>query len=147
MKTIIFISALLLFVQNAVAIGDVSSEYLVKDSVSWDGSPYEYVKGTPQITVQKININPGDNSLSLAVHCHTIPLAAYVLKGSVQVVRLSGENTTFRAGEAFIEVMNIWHKGIFTEETELIVFYAGIKGVDLAIKKDAQSSAGACKLT
>ena len=147
MKTIIVISTLLLFVQDALAVGDVSSAYLVRGSVSWDGSAYEYVKGKPEITVQKINISPGDNTLSLSAHCHPFPLAAYVSKGSLRVVRLSGESSDFQAGDAFIEVMDIWHKGIFTEDTELIVFYAGVEGVDLSIKKDADTSGGACKLS
>ena len=55
------------------------------------------------------------------------------------MVNSSGENKLFQAGDAFIEVMNKWHKGIFVEDTELIVFYAGQKGVALSVKKDGSS--------
>ncbi len=100
---------------------------------------FEYAKGKPEITIQKVDISTGSEEVSLAVLCHTIPLAAYVLKGSVKVINSSGENRLFRAGDAFIEVMNRWHKGVFVEDTELIVFYAGQKGVPLSVKKDGGS--------
>ena len=140
MKVILVVaSGLMLFMQNTAAAGEVSSSILVNESVSWDGGAFEYAKGKPEITIQKLDISTGSEEVSLAVHCHTIPLAAYVLKGSVKVVNSSGENRLFRAGDAFIEVMNKWHKGVFVEDTELIVFYAGQKGVTLSVKKDGGS--------
>ena len=140
MKYILFvISGFLLFMQYTTAASEVSSNILVNESVSWDGGTFEYAKGKPEMTIQKIDISTGSEEVSLAVHCHTIPLAAYVLKGSVKVVNASGENRLFQAGDAFIEVMNKWHKGVFVEDTELIVFYAGQKGVTLSVKKDSSS--------
>ncbi len=141
MKTIIVIvGCLLLFMQNTTVASEVSSSILVSGPVSWDGGSFEYAKGKPEITIQKIDISTGSEEVSLSVHCHTIPLAAYVLKGSVKVVKPSGENKLFTAGDAFIEVMNKWHKGVFVEDTELIVFYAGKNGVALSVKKDSGSS-------
>ncbi len=148
MKIILVIvsGVLLLLIQNTTAAGEISSTILVNESVSWDGGTFKYVKGTPKITIQKINISTGSKEVSLAVHCHTIPLAAYVLKGSVKVVKPSGENKLFKEGDAFIEVMNKWHKGVFVEDTELIVFYAGEKGVPLSVKEDGSSPLSkACK--
>ena len=140
MKIIFFVSSLLLlFGQNILAIEDVSSSYLIKDSTSWDGNTFEYAKGKPEITIQKIDISPKNKPVSLAIHCHTSPVAAYVLKGSVEVMKPSGEYKLFKAGDAFIEVMNEWHKGIFTEDTELIVFYAGEKNIPLSFKQDDKS--------
>lgn len=140
MKIILGImTGLLIFVQSTIAIGEVSSTILVNESVSWDGGTFEYAKGNPELTVQKIDISAGSEEVSLAVHCHPIPLAAYVLKGSVKVVKPSGENKVFKSGEAFIEVMNEWHKGIFVEDTVLIVFYAGKKNVALSVKNDSSS--------
>ena len=148
MKTIFLVSTLLLlFGQNILAIEAVSSSYLIKESTSWDGSAFEYAKGKPEITIQKIDIRPeGNKAVSLAIHCHTSPVAAYVLKGSVQVIKPSGEHKLFKEGDAFIEVMNEWHKGIFTEDTELIVFYAGEKDIPLSFKQEAKSPLSkACK--
>ena len=137
---LVIVGWLLLPIQNTTAASEVSSSVLVSESVSWDGGSFEYAKDKPEITIQKIKISTGSEEVSLAVHCHTIPLAAYVLKGSVKVVKPSGENKIFKAGDAFIEVMNKWHKGVFVEDTELIVFYAGNNGVDLSVKKDSSSS-------
>jgi len=143
---LVIISGVLLFIQNTIAVGEISSTILVNESVSWDGGTFKYVKGKPEITIQKISIGTGSKEVSLAVHCHTVPLAAYVLKGSVKVVKPSGENKLFKAGDAFIEVMNKWHKGVFVEDTELIVFYAGEKGVPLSMGEDGSSSLSkACK--
>ena len=140
MKVIlVFSSGLLLFMQNTTAAGEISTNTLVNESVSWDGGAFDYAKGKPEITIQKIDISTGSEEVLLVVHCHPIPIAAYVLKGSVKVVTSSGENKLFQAGDAFIEVMNKWHKGIFVEATELIVFYAGQKGVALSVKKDGSS--------
>ena len=75
-----------------------------------------------------------------------MPLSDYVLKGSVTVVTAAGKSRLFKTGEAFIEVSNTWHKGIFNEDTELLVFYAGKKGVPLAVKQgDSSPFAKECK--
>ncbi len=140
MKTILItVGWLLLFMQSSAVASDVSSNILVSGSASWDGGSIEYEKGKLEITIQKIEISTGNEEVSLAVHCHTIPLAAYVSKGSVRVVKPSGENKLFKAGDAFIEVMNKWHKGVFVEDTELIVFYAGKNGVALSVKEGSGS--------
>ena len=140
MKVIlVFASGLLLFMQNTTAAGEISTNTLVNESVSWDGGAFEYAKDKPEITIQKIDISTGSEEVLLVVHCHPIPIAAYVLKGSVKVVNSSGENKLFQAGDAFIELMNKWHKGIFVEDRELIVFYAGQKGVALSVKQDGSS--------
>ncbi len=140
-KTILVtIGWLLLITQNVTVASEVSSSILVSAPVSWDGGSFEYEIEKPEITVQKIVISTGNEEVSLALHCHTMPLAAYVLRGSVKVVKLSGESKLFNSGEAFIEVMNKWHKGVIVEDTELIVFYAGNKGEALSVKKDGGSS-------
>jgi len=137
MKYSLFITCwLFLFMQDAIAADKVTSHILVNDSKSWDGGVFEYPEGKPKITIQKIDVKTNGKELSLVIHCHTMPLAAYVLKGSVKVIKTSGEDRLFKAGDAFIEVVETWHKGTFTEDTELIVFYAGKVGVPLSIKPE-----------
>jgi quercetin dioxygenase-like cupin family protein len=122
----------------------VTSEILVTDSISWDGGDFEYSTGEPKITIQRISVSPGGQALTLPVHCHPMPLAAYVLKGGVTVVKLSGQTEHFKSGDAFIEVMETWHQGVFTEDSELLVFYAGTVDVPLSVTQgtDAGSSTG-----
>lgn len=122
-----------------VPAGEVKSEILSQGATSWDGGGFAYPSGMPQLVVQKITVDTGDAEYALAVHCHVIPLAAYVLHGSVIVVKPSGERREFRAGEAFIEVVNKWHKGVFREDTQLLVFYAGSDVVPLSFKPETQS--------
>lgn len=136
MKIIILsLSLLLILTQNNAAANEVTSSILAKGIMSWDKGLLEYGKGKPEMTIQKINIAANDQEVSLAMHCHNMPLAAFVLKGSVKVIKPNGDSQFFKQGSAFIEVMNQWHKGVFVENTELIVFYAGIKGTALSVKK------------
>jgi quercetin dioxygenase-like cupin family protein len=117
----------------------------VEGSVSWDGEGFAYGQGRARISVRRLVVSPGTHDLSLAYHCHPEPLAAYVAKGAVKVVKPSGESAVFKTGDAFIEVMNQWHKGVFTEPTELVVFYAGTEGTPLTIRQhDASAPENDC---
>ena len=129
----------LLFSLNTAIANEVTADILIKGSKSWDGGVISYPKGQAELIVQKIVISPNDKEVSLAMHCHTIPLAAYVTRGSLKVVKANGEEKIFKAGDAFIEVMKSWHKGVFTEEAELIVFYAGKEGAPVSTKKDGSA--------
>ena len=145
----IFLITLALFLMqtgSSLAGEKVTSEILVSDSISWDGGDFEYSAGDPKITMQRIRVSPGSEALTLPVHCHPVPLAAYVLKGGVTVVKDSGQTEHFKSGDAFIEVMATWHQGIFSEDSELLVFYAGTVDAPLSIKPgtDAGSTSG-CK--
>ena len=136
---------LILFFNKTYADVDVSSEILVQWTTSWDGSAYSYPSGIPQITIQKINIKTDDGSLTLPLHCHPMPIAAVVISGAVQVVKKSGQSKQFSAGDAFIEVSEAWHRGVVTEDTKLLVFYAGAVGEPLMIgQNDPLENTPAC---
>ena len=137
MKYYLTVAAWLLMFAQGIATAGVTAEILAQGATGWDGGAITYPKNNPEMTVQKISITTDGQEVVLPIHCHTIPLAAYVLTGSVKVIKTSGEEKLFKAGDAFIEVMKSWHKGIFTEDTELLVFYAGEKGVPLSVKQDA----------
>jgi len=119
--------------ESPVAVQTLSAE-----STSWDKSSFTYPVGNPKISIQKITVTPphGKKEFALSNHCHLMPLAAYVTKGSVKVVKKDGESKTFNTGDAFIEVSKLWHKGVFTEPSELIVFYAGNDQLPLSVKND-----------
>lgn len=118
----------------------VQSNILTANSVSWDNGAFQYPTGEANIIVQIIKVFPHGKALSLSIHCHLMPLAAYVLKGAVKVVKPSGETKTFKEGDAFIEVMNKWHKGVFEKNTELVVFYAGNDALPLSVNEDGDPS-------
>lgn len=111
----------------------VTIDVLTKDSSSWDGNKIAYGQGPAEISVVKIHIPAG---VILPLHCHPTPLAAYMTKGLLEVSKKSGKKVTFKAGDAFIEVMNSWHSGRSVGgDAELIAFYAGTKGIPLSVKE------------
>jgi len=133
-----------LFGQSALADEKITVETLAADTRSWDGSVFQYPEGGAEITVAKLSLPSGTK---LPLHCHPEPMAAYVLKGEIEVTNASGQTKSFKKGDAFIEVMNRWHKGsVKGKDTQLIVFYAGKKNQPLSISKDGDSSlAGRCE--
>ncbi|WP_417914884.1 cupin domain-containing protein [Candidatus Electronema sp. JM] len=147
MKQVVFgVAAILLLLPRSVLADEIAAAILQSGSASWDGGAFAYPQGQPEISVQKITAHPNGKQVELPVHCHPVPLSGYVLKGSVTVVTAAGKSRLFKTGEAFIEVSNTWHKGIFNEDTELLVFYAGKKGVPLVVKQgDSSPFAKECK--
>jgi len=113
----------------------VKAEVLAKTSMSWDGLDLpNYAKGRPEITILKIKIPP---KTKLPLHKHPIINAGVLLKGTLTVVTEEEEILRLKAGDSIVEVVNKWHYGINegNEFAEIIVFYAGIKGAPITIKK------------
>lgn len=134
MKNYLFtILCLLLLSQTAIAKDQITVETLAQGNTSWDGGPFKYPKNDPEITVSKITIPHG---FKIPLHCHPVPLAAYIIKGKLEVIKESGQKKIFKQGDGLIEVMNTWHKGqSLAKITELVVFYAGSKQFPLTLKK------------
>ncbi|NNJ84265.1 MAG: hypothetical protein HKP13_04900, partial [Gammaproteobacteria bacterium] len=62
-----------------------------------------------------------------------------MLKGSITVIDSSG-SWMLKEGDGVIDIMNVWHKGISSEHTELIVFYAGATNIPISVKKGSDSA-------
>lgn len=121
----------------------VQAEVLTQSSVSWNGEAYRYPQGEAEISVVKIDIPKG---IVLPLHCHNIPLAGYMVKGELEVSTASGEKKLFKAGDAFVEVMDLWHFGSAITDTQLIAFYAGQRDMPLSVSKQGQPAlANRCK--
>jgi quercetin dioxygenase-like cupin family protein len=110
------------------------STVLLKTTKSWDGVSYaHYPTGQPEITVLKFVIPP---HTALPWHTHPMPNAAYVVSGTLRVESRDGRyQTTLHAGDVLPEMVGTVHRGS-TGDTpvELIVFYAGAKGMPTAVK-------------
>jgi quercetin dioxygenase-like cupin family protein len=116
--------------ENAVKV-----DVLAKTSVSWDGTPLpNYPKGKPEITILRIQIPP---KVQLPLHEHPVINAGVLLKGELTVVTKDNEKLHLKAGDSIVEVINKWHYGIneSNEPAEIIVFYAGVQGSPITIKK------------
>ncbi|MGY0407768.1 MAG: cupin domain-containing protein [Polaribacter sp.] len=108
---------------------------LVKTTKSWNGSQLpKYLDGNPEITILKIIIPP---KTKLPLHKHPEINAGLVLKGELTVISETNDTLHLKAGDPIVELVNTWHFGRNdgTEPVEIIVFYAGIKGVPITILK------------
>ena len=114
-----------------------STEVLVKSTTSWDGGNFQYPDGRPEITVTTITIPAG---VTLPLHCHPVPLAGILAKGTLEVSKSSGESILLAEGDGLIEVSNQWHHGHAVTEAEIMVVYAGAKGVPVTVLPDGDPS-------
>ncbi len=134
---VLFVAATFgLYALSEVAVSEIKAEVLVRSSEMWDGTPLpDYPKGNPEITILKVIVPPG---AKLPIHRHPVINAGYMLSGELTVNTAAGGTKHLKAGDTLIEVVDKWHYGENTgEETaEIIVFYAGEKGVPLSVKKD-----------
>ncbi len=128
---------LTLFLSTNVWGGEntVKVDVLAKTSSSWDGRELpEYAKGKPEITILRIIIPQG---FKLPLHKHPYINAGVLLKGELTVITKDNEVLHLKAGDSIVEVVNKWHygKNEGDKPAEIIVFYAGIKGKPITIKK------------
>lgn len=110
-------------------------EVLTKTTSSWDGQTLEaYAEGGPEVTILKITIPP---KTQLPIHEHPVINAGVLLKGELTVRTENGEILYLKEGDPIVEVVDKWHfgKNEGDEPAEIIVFYAGVQGMPITIKK------------
>ncbi len=143
MKNLIYGTCLILLLSNNIFGQDSNSvkvDILAKASSSWDGSDLpEYEKGKPEITILRIKIPPG---VKLPLHKHPVINAGVLLKGELTVVTEDNKTLHLKAGDSLVEVVNKWHygKNEGNKQAEIIVFYAGISGTPITIKKESSTN-------
>jgi quercetin dioxygenase-like cupin family protein len=139
MRTIagVVISCSLLSAQAAKAPSPLQVKTLLQTEKAWDDKPYDsYPAGRPQLSVLEITIPP---HTTMEWHRHLIPNAAYVVAGDLKVEKQNGQTAHFGKGQVIAETVGEWHRGVTGERAvELLVFYAGAKGLPLS---EAQSKA------
>ena len=109
---------------------------LVKSTKSWNGRPLpKYPEGEPEVTILKITIPP---KTTLPLHQHPEINAGVLLKGNLTVISETKDTLHLKTGDPIIELVNKWHYGINegSNPVEIIVFYAGIKGKPITVKKE-----------
>jgi len=113
----------------------VSVDVLAKTGVSWDGMALpNYPQGKPEVTILRIKIPP---KVQLPLHQHPVINAGVLLKGELTVVTKNKETLHLKAGDSIIEVVDKWHygKNEGNGPAEIIVFYAGVQGTPITVKK------------
>ena len=127
----------LLLIGNAHALDSraVKVEQLAKSTTSWEQTALpEYPRGKPEITVMRFTI-PAHSELPL--HKHPVINAGVLTKGRLTVETDSGKKLELKAGDALIEVVDQWHRGVndADEPAEIVVFYVGVANEPITIKK------------
>ncbi len=111
----------------------MKKDVLLQAERAWNGTAYgRYPAGRPQLVVLKLTI-PARTSLPW--HTHPVPNAAYVLSGQITVQdRKNGSSHTFRAGQAFAEMVNEVHRGVTgTNPVVLLVTYSASPGTPTSL--------------
>lgn len=100
------------------------------------GEPLRYPTGTPaRVTASIVTIVPGADT---PLHRHPVPLVAYILAGELTVDYGSHGKRSFRKGDAFVEAMDVAHRGmnLGTETVSILAVYLGAEGVaNVALEK------------
>ena len=139
MKQIALLLAFGLLSQFALADGDhgdVKVEVLVQSDKSWNGAKLPaYPTEDPQITVIKVTVPPHSK---LKWHKHPSINAGYLISGEITVEAKDGTVRVIKAGEGLIELVDTLHYGRNDgdETAEIVVVYAGVKDVPLAVIKE-----------
>jgi len=108
---------------------------LLETGKSIIGQPLSYpADGPPKITAMIVTIAPGEKT---QVHKHPVPLFVYILSGEL-AVKYEGKGTKrFAAGDAYMEAVDWWHKGINKGDVpvRILVVYIGSEKLPNVIPK------------
>jgi len=85
--------------------------------------------GPAQVTAAIVVIAPGEKTI---VHKHGVPLFAYMLEGELIVDYGPHGTRTYRAGDAFMEAMDVAHFGANTgtRPVRILAVYMGAAGAE-----------------
>jgi quercetin dioxygenase-like cupin family protein len=88
--------------------------------------------GPANVTASIIVLAPGARTL---VHKHGVPLFAYILAGELTVDYGTHGKRTYRAGQAFMEAMDVAHFGVNSgaEAVRILAVYMGAQGAENVI--------------
>ena len=71
--------------------------------------PFQYPKADkPELVAVLVEIEPGGRS---PLHQHPVPIVVYVLEGTLTLEAQGGAAQEYKAGQAFVEDMNLLHQG------------------------------------
>jgi quercetin dioxygenase-like cupin family protein len=71
------------------------------------------------------------------MHKHPVIKASVLLSGALTVVTELGKTLHLKARESIVELADKWHygKNDGDEPAEIIVFYVGVKGMPITVKR------------
>tara|TARA_R110000823_G_scaffold144958_9_gene275146 strand:- start:10128 stop:10550 length:423 start_codon:yes stop_codon:yes gene_type:complete len=136
--------AMILVFASAATQRVLASEPLLQSGKSWNGDAIAYPEGDPQVTAVILRIEDGEEP---PFHCHPVPTMGYVLRGTLEVETRAGEKAVFREGDAVLELMRTVHRGrALQAPVEIIVFYAGARGLPTTVLPEQNLAAEHCDI-
>jgi quercetin dioxygenase-like cupin family protein len=139
MRNVFSVLLIMVFVQTTLSVRaeqDVTVTAVMKGSTTIGGQKIEYPKTEKaEMASVLIEIQPGKES---GRHMHPVPTYVHVLEGTLTVEFEDGSRQTFKAGSAFLEVVNTWHNGKNLGEGPLrfLVVFAGAEGKSNLIRPE-----------
>lgn len=136
MKHLLLASAVLLGATQCAHALDNSATVkvtpLMKTSSSWDAKPITYPAGAAEVTALIVEIAAGGQT---GWHEHQVPSFAYVMEGTLEVTRATGETKVLHVGDVLPEVVNTLHNGraLDGKAVKLLVLYTGSSDKKLTV--------------
>ncbi len=135
MKKIVLL--LLFMICGITLVFSATVEKLAETRRSWDGAllPKIQTKET-KVSVLRISIAAGEK---LAMHKHPVVNVGYLLQGELTVYKKDGKKIQIKEGESLVEVVNTWHYGENTGDSEavIVVVYVGDAKTPITVKKES----------
>ena len=97
------------------------------------GEPIQFPLFRNEFTVVTIDIAPGGR---IGRHMHPVPLIVYVIQGDLTVEEDGRPARTYKAGDAFAEVVGLWHDGLNRGSipVRVVVVFAGEQGKPVLVR-------------
>ncbi len=102
-----------------------TTKQLLEASTTVAGSPLKYPTGTPKFTAVLSTLQPGGTTPR---HQHPVPTFIYVVRGTLVVDVDGAGSREVKAGEAFMEVVDTWHRNrnpSATDPVQYLLVFAG----------------------
>lgn len=131
-------TALKLIVAAALALSStktVQSTQLLQTTTTWNGAPIAYSTSTkPEVQAVVVEIARGGATIW---HQHPVNNFAYMLEGKIRLELEDGTTKEFKAGDAFAEVVNTWHRGVNvgTGPVKILVWYTAEAGGPISVTR------------
>jgi quercetin dioxygenase-like cupin family protein len=101
---------------------------VIKSGKTADGHPLQWPKGEKvEVTSVVGTLQPGGRT---ARHQHPVPVYVYVMEGELEVQTDGAQPRQYKAGDAFLESVNMWHQAFNKGSTpaRILVVFMGEEG-------------------
>jgi len=100
---------------------------LLESSTTVAGAPLKYPAGAPKFTANISTLEPGGQTPR---HQHPVPTFIYVMEGTLAVDVDGAGTREVKAGNAFMEVVDTWHKNSNPSSSEPVKYLLVFAGDD-----------------